>query len=146
MSGLADIGVKVESGGFVPDDALTGMADAVLREIHQHLEALRDRGETHVIDLASLPLTGADRRQLREALGEGEVTVQVEAAGPTSIHETSYAGVWWVEYQNLLGATAIEQVEIALLPAMLPAHPDDIAAATTRLGAALDMNETTTES
>ncbi|MDX5332735.1 MAG: hydrogenase expression/formation protein [Gammaproteobacteria bacterium] len=140
MSGLADIGVKVESGGFVPDDVLTGMADAVLREIHQNLEALRERGETHVIDLASLPLTGADRRQLREALGQGEVTVQVEAAGPTAIHETAYAGVWWVEYQNLLGATAIEQVEIAPVPAMLPAHADDIAGAATRLAAALEGN------
>ncbi|HDP89720.1 MAG TPA: hydrogenase expression/formation protein [Thioalkalivibrio sp.] len=138
MSGLADIGVKIESGGFVADDALTGMADAVLREILQHLSALRDHGQTHVIDLASLPLTTADRRQLREALGEGEVRITIEASGPTDIHETAYAGVWWVEYQNLLGATAIEQVEITRVPAMLPSHDDDIAGAVSRLADAME--------
>ena len=137
MSGLDDIQVRVEASGFIAEDVLTGMADAVLREIHQHLQALHESDTAHIIDLRSLPLTEADRRQLKATLGEGEVQIQIEAAGPTEIYETSYAGVWWVDYQNLLGASAIQQVEIARVPTLVPSHPDDVKQALARLGASL---------
>ena len=139
MSGLSDISVKVESVAAFTEDTITGMADAVLREIHQYLEQLCSTGESHVIDLRSLPLTEADRRQLKDALGEGEVEITIKASGPTEIYETAYAGVWWIDYQDLLGSSAVQQIEIARVPGLVPSHEDDVALAMTRLDSALAM-------
>ncbi|OOG22440.1 hydrogenase expression/formation protein [Thioalkalivibrio denitrificans] len=138
MSGLDQITVRVESPDpDGADDILTGMADALLREIHAHLADLHLKGENHTIDLNGLPLTEADRRQLKAALGQGEVRIHVECAGPSEVYETAYAGVWWVDHRNGLGASAVQHIEIARTPAIVPAHPDDIADAVVRLEAAL---------
>lgn len=141
MSGLGDIPVRVESSTFVPENVLTGMADAVLREVLQHLEVLRDRGESHTIDLHSLPLTEADRAQLRNRLGKGEVEITIDASGPTAIYETGFAGVWWIDYQNLLGSSAIQQIEITQVPQMVATHSEDVAVAVRQLAASLERED-----
>ena len=134
MSSLGEIPVTVESTAEpFSEDTLTGMADALLREIQEHLVTLRDSGDTHIIDMRSLPLTQADRSALKEMLGEGEVHISIDASGPTEIYETGYAGVWWVDYQDLIGSSAIQQIEIATIPALVPTHADDIAHAADRL-------------
>jgi hydrogenase-1 operon protein HyaF len=139
MSGLDHIPVRIEAPDLDSEDVLTGMADALLREIHAHLTNLYEKGESYTIDLKGLPLTEADRRQLKTVLGKGEVCISVDSAGPTEIYETAYAGVWWIDYRNLLGASAIQHIEIARVPAIVPAHPDDIADAVKRLEAALQV-------
>ncbi|ACL72356.1 conserved hypothetical protein [Thioalkalivibrio sulfidiphilus HL-EbGr7] len=145
MSGLDGIPVRIEAPEFDGEDVITGMADALLREIHAHLVNLHERSESHTIDLKGLPLTEADRRQLREALGRGEVSMTVEAAGPTEAYETAYGGVWWIDYQNLLGSTALTHIEIARVPAIAPTHPEDIADALERLGEALNDRKPQTD-
>ena len=139
MSTLGDIPIKIESEAAFTEETLTGMADAVLREIQEHLVNLRDTGAAHIIDMRSLPLTQADRTALKHALGEGEVRISIDASGPTEIYETAYGGVWWVDYQDLLGSSAIQQIEIATIPALVPTHPDDVAGAAARL--ARDLQE-----
>lgn len=115
----------------MPDPFVTPL----LAEIARLLDRLACRGETAVIDLRSLPIGGADRERLEAALGRGEVTATVDAAGRSDVHETAYPGVWWVRHFGATGQPLTERIEIASVPEALAAHPDDIAAAARRLGA-----------
>ena len=65
-------------------DRATGMALSVLAEVSRMLEALSESGQAGAIDLRSLPLSDADRAQLEEVLGRGEVRAELELAGNCS--------------------------------------------------------------
>ena len=114
------------------------VAEAVLREVGTLLEALaRDPMFSDAIDLHSLPLNDAERAQLRRRLGQGEIDAALDLAGPTRISETAYAGVWWVRHADADDRTLLEQIVIARAPALLLAHPSDIADAAALLAAEL---------
>lgn len=116
-----------------------GVVDAVLRDVVQLLTALaRNPDFSDAVDLHSLPLTDDDRDQLRQWLGRGEIEASFDLAGPTRVHETAFAGVWWVRHNDTQGRAVLEQIVVARVPALLLAHPDDIAAAARRLDSALD--------
>ncbi len=115
-----------------------GLADAVLRELAVLLDALaHDAQFSDAVDLHSLPLDDAAREQLRQRLGRGEVEARLELAGPSSIVETAYAGLWWVRHADADGHTVFEQIVVARVPQLLLAHDIDIVAAAQRLGAEL---------
>jgi hydrogenase-1 operon protein HyaF len=127
--GLADIAVRVEGeegglGGIVP----------ILREIESLLARLVARGESGSIDLRSLPLSEAEREELRARLGEGEVRASVQAAGESEICETGVHAVWWVTHRNTDGVMAAEFIEVTPVPEILKTHPADMRAALARLG------------
>jgi hydrogenase-1 operon protein HyaF len=120
-------------------------AQAVLREISSALGALARQGAAapphaieETIDLHSLPLSEADRAALATRLGRGEVQATLDVAGATRVFETAFAGVWWVEHADAQGHTMLEQVVVARVPALLPAHPADIESAARRLQAELE--------
>ena len=114
-------------------DFRTGLARSLLREIAQHLDRLAATGEAAAIDLRSLPMTDADRRELDEALGHGDVAAMLDVAGESEIRETGYAGVWWVRHFGADGKIAAERIEICTVPDILITHESDIAAAGARL-------------
>jgi len=116
--------IPVVSDG--PGSGLTGQGEAVLREISALLETLLATGETGSIDLRSLPLSPEDRAWLRERLGKGEVSISLDAGGASCILETAVAGVWWVEHRNEVDELVGEFIEVAMVPSLVPAHPDDI--------------------
>lgn len=111
----------------------TGMADSVLREIAVDLDVLARTGECSAIDLRSLPVTAADRSELQERLGRGDMEAFLTIAGTSEIWETRYAGVWWVRHLGAGHKIAAERIEITTCPEILTSHPADIAAASTRL-------------
>ncbi|MCW5665900.1 MAG: hypothetical protein KIT35_18885 [Piscinibacter sp.] len=107
---------------------------AVLREVARLLDGLAaDPASDHTIDLRSLPLADADRAALHAWLGQGEVDAMLQAAGTTRVQETAYAGVWWVRHGDEHAPDALEQIVVARVPALLPAHPQDIVASARRL-------------
>lgn len=110
------------------DQALSGNAEAVLREIAALLEQRVNTGEDAAIDLSSLPLTPADRVWLMQRLGHGEVEATVEASGRSVIRETGYHGVWWVEHHDESGKLLAELIEVTACPVLLQTHPDDLRA------------------
>lgn len=116
-----------------PAEIRTGLAQSVLQEIAQHLSVLAAEGETEAIDLHSLPMTAADRSELEDSLGRGEVEATLNVAGISVVWETSYSGVWWVRHFGADDKIAAERIEIAAIPEILVTHGCDIAAAAARL-------------
>lgn len=113
----------------------TGMAQAVLTEVSLHLHALASDGSRHAIDLRSLPMNDADRAELANHLGQGEVRIEIANIGTSLIAETGYAGVWWVTHKDPKGEVTAELIEITPIPDIAVTHGDDIAAAADRMSA-----------
>lgn len=111
----------------------TGMAWSLLSEVHTLLKRFADTGERGAVDLRGLPLTSADREQLEELLGRGEVRCTLSLMGRTEVWETAFPGVWWVRHLGAQDRISSENLEITNVPDILLAHPDDITAAAIRL-------------
>ena len=114
-------------------DRATGMALSVLAEVGRMLEALSESGQAGAIDLRSLPLSDADRAQLEEVLGRGEVRAELELAGNSEVWETTYPGVWWIRHRGAGDKIATEEISVCAIPEILMTHPVDIKAAAGRL-------------
>jgi hydrogenase-1 operon protein HyaF len=128
-------------GGSCLDGTVTGMARSVLAEIVQRLEKLSESEQSSSIDLRGLPMTEADRAQLDDYLGRGEVHATLELSGRSEIWETRYPGVWWIRHHGIHDRIACEEIAVTPLPEILKSHPEDIRAAVDRLSAALDRLE-----
>jgi hydrogenase-1 operon protein HyaF len=109
------------------------MALSVLTEVGRLLEKLAETGRPGAIDLRSLPLSDADRRQLEELLGHGEVRAELDLAGATEVWETAYPGAWWIRHFGAGGRIATEEIAVCIVPEILCAHGDDVRAAAQRI-------------
>jgi hydrogenase-1 operon protein HyaF len=103
-----------------------GNIRALLVEIAARLEKLDADGETGSIDLNGLPLAPGEYEQLRQTLGQGEVSARIEAIGASEIIETHYPGVWWVTHYNVEGDIVADMIEIAWLPEIIKSQPEDV--------------------
>lgn len=130
MSALDRIAIRVDDDA---DAAPSAMVPAVLREVEALLAELVASGRNGRIDLRSLPLLPGDDARLAEALGAGEVRAEIDAMGRSQVRETALPGVWWVTHANTDGETVAEFIEIAPVPEILKAHPDDTRAGLARL-------------
>lgn len=120
----------------------TGMAYSILSEIAQGLKLLAEHDESSTIDLRSLPMSQADRDQLQEMLGHGEVNASLEVSGPSAIWETAFPGVWWIRHMGAGGRIATEEIAVTRIPEILLTHPHDVAAAAVRIREVLDGGTT----
>lgn len=125
MGGLSDIPV-VTVEDEPSDEGPTAAVQALLMELAEGLESLQESGEESIIDLRSLPMQVSEHEQLKALLGVGEVRVEIDSLGPTSIHETAYPGVWWVIHRNRDEEIMTQQVEVTQCPAIIRSQPDDI--------------------
>jgi hydrogenase-1 operon protein HyaF len=108
------------------EPGLSGNALPLLREISELLRRLLETGETGTIDLSALPLTPADLAWLQDKLGEGEIAVTLQANGESTLNETACSGVWWVVHRNTQGAVTTQFIEVAWVPELVKAHPQDV--------------------
>ena len=109
------------------EPGLTGNALPLLRELLELVRRLLETGETSAIDLSALPLTPADLDWLRDKLGAGEIAVTLQASGESTLNETACPGVWWVTHHNEQGAVTSQFIEVAFVPELVKAHPQDVA-------------------
>jgi hydrogenase-1 operon protein HyaF len=109
------------------EPGLTGNAPPLLRELAEQLRCLLESGAPSAIDLSALPLTPADLDWLREKLGSGEISVTLHASGESTLNETACPGVWWVTHRNEQGAVTAQFIEVAFVPELVKAHPQDVA-------------------
>jgi len=112
---------------------LSGNAPPLLRELLEMVHRLLDAGETSAIDLSALPLTPADLDWLHEQLGNGEISVTLQAGGESTLAETGCSGVWWVTHRNEQGTVTSQFIEVAFVPELVKAHPQDVAVGRERL-------------
>lgn len=109
------------------EPGLTGNAPPLLRELAEQVKRLLASGESSAIDLSALPLTPADLDWLHDKLGSGEIAVTLQANGESTLNETACPGVWWVTHRNEQGAVTSQFVEVAFVPELVKAHPQDVA-------------------
>lgn len=121
MSKLRDIPIRIESAPWA-----TGNALPILHEIRHALVELLESGRETAIDLKSLPLGPGDDVRLLEVLGSGEVTAQLTALGKSTVRETRFGGVWFIEHfdtdEQLMG----RYIEVTPIPSILKSPPEDI--------------------
>jgi hydrogenase-1 operon protein HyaF len=123
MQKLQDIEVKVESKGQVLNHA---NATPILHEIHHALQRLVTRKESTTIDLRAIPFGPGDEEELLNRLGQGEVSIQLDSLGTSTIWETAFSGVWVVDHRNAEGERVALQIEVTHVPGIIQSHPDDI--------------------
>lgn len=119
--------INPPADGTASPAGLTSNATPLLHELAEQVRRLLESGETAAIDLSALPLTPADLDWLREKLGEGEIAVTLNARGESTFNETACPGVWWVTHHNENGAVTSQFIEVAFVPELVKAHPQDVA-------------------
>ena len=134
---LAQIPVRIEGSPAVPDTGtIGGGVIAILNEIATLLEQVASTGEAAAIDLRSLPMSPADRAQLLEALGPGEVEITLRADGDSNIRELGVQGVWWTEHRDRNGDVIACFIEIGRVPEILVVPGEELRRGAGRLRAA----------
>ena len=116
----------------VPDEP-TANAIPLLHEIRHALSRLAEAGEPSALDLQSIPMGPGDEERLYAALGEGEVTVELNALGRSRVTETAYPGVWLVHHFNAHDQPVGRFIEVTLCPEILKSDPADVASGLGRL-------------
>jgi hydrogenase-1 operon protein HyaF len=105
---------------------LSGNAPPLLRELAEQVKHLLASGEPSAIDLSALPLTPADLAWLQDKLGAGEISVTLQANGESTLNETACSGIWWVTHRNEQGVVTSQFLEVAFVPELVKAHPQDV--------------------
>ena len=119
----------------------TGLADAVLHELLDHLRKFLETHDAHIIDLSSLPLSEADKRDLENQLGQGEIQAVLSTMGDSKIFETNYSGIWWIKHYTTDGVLIAEFIEITTVPDILKSHDDDIQQSITELEKLIQLEQ-----
>ncbi len=141
INNLNGIPIKIE----IPEEYSVGNIRALLAEIAARLKKLAENGEAGMIDLNSLPFAPGEYEQLRQTLGQGEVSARIEAIGASEIIETGYPGVWWVTHYNVEGDIVADLLEITHIPEILKSQPEDIGEGLELLKAQLTSEQLTSE-
>lgn len=126
----------MHTSGFVPLQMILGQgvtssgnALPVLHQIAAMVEVLSVSGESNSVDLRHAPLSPEDYETLKDVLGEGDVSAQIQALGPTHVRETAVSGVWWVTHCNQEGAILGEFIEVTMCPEIFKTDPEDVPSA-----------------
>ncbi|MCU7936353.1 MAG: hydrogenase expression/formation protein [Candidatus Thiodiazotropha sp. (ex Dulcina madagascariensis)] len=140
MQQLQDIAVRVEA----MEGAELNHSNAlpIMHEILHALQRLRKEGEGATIDLQSIPFGPGDEEALLHLLGRGEVSIELQSLGKSSIWETAYPGVWLIDHHNAEGERIALQIEINRIPAIVLSQDEDISDAIVRLDMQLNPNAT----
>ena len=101
-------------------DALnTGNDILILHEIRHALDLLIEKNQTTTIDIRSIPMAPGEEAKIEKMLGEGEISVKLNALGPSEIIETGIAGVWLVTHYNMEEEVLGKFIEITKVPALI---------------------------
>ena len=105
---------------------------ALLTELVGASAAGPDRG--HVVNLTLLPVSPEDVNWLVRALEVGPVTLLSRGYGNCRITSTRLRHTWWVQYFNSMDHLILNTIEVAGVPDVALAAPEDFAESIERLG------------
>ena len=111
-----------------PASPFHGNVRPILNEVLHALDKLLGTNEAPTIDLASLPFGPGELEHLEALLGTGELSAKLDALGTSSIRETAYPGVWWLEHRNAFDEVVGRYLEITRTPEILSSQDADIIA------------------
>ena len=93
-----------------------------------------DGAPTHVVNLTLLPVTPEDINWLVAALEIGPVTLLSRGYGNCRITSTGLRNTWWVQYFNNMNTLILNTIEVAPVPEVALAAPEDFSESLGRLG------------
>lgn len=108
-------------------------APAILTELLDRSAAWRPGCAAHVINLSLLPHTPEDLDLIASVLGRGGVTILSRGYGNCRIEATATPHVWRVRYFNSMDTLILDTIEVAEVPEIACAAPEDIADSAARL-------------
>ena len=118
----------------------TGNVLPILHEIRHALHKLLETGEPTIIDLRAMPFAPGEEKELEAQLGGGEVSVAIDALGPSTVNETAIPGVWLVTHYNEQEEVVGKFIEITRMPSILESQTEDIRSGLERLSESLTNN------
>jgi len=117
------------------DDGSADVPNAmpILVELADRSEHYESKGKKHTINLTLLPLSLTELEYLDARLGRGPVDILSRAYGKCQVISTLSPNVWWVRFYNSMGTLILNSLEIAAVPDVVAAAPEDIADSAVRL-------------
>ena len=104
----------------------TGNDILILHEIRHALDLLIKKNKATTIDLRSIPMAPGEEAKIEEMLGEGEISIKLDALGSSEIVETGIAGVWLVTHRNMEEEVLGKFIEITKVPSLLVTPEEDL--------------------
>lgn len=98
---------------------------AVLKEIVNLLRQLVETGQGGSVDLSRVALSDEDYDLLDDALGEGEISAEMNL-GATEVLASGVPGVWWITHYNAEDDVMAQFIEVAYCPEVLQVARDDV--------------------
>jgi hydrogenase-1 operon protein HyaF len=123
-----------------PPPGLTN-GPAVLAELRDRARTWRRGDPAQVINLTLLPLTDGDSAYLDAQLGAGRVLILSRGYGTCRIVDTRLQRTWRVTYCNASDIVVLDTLELALVPEVACAAPQDLEDAAERIGELLAWAE-----
>jgi len=114
----------------------------LLHQIKHALANLIDNNASEIIDLRSIPLAPGEEEKILEILGQGEISAELNALGPSEILETEYTGVWLITHFNDDNEIISRHIEITYMPEILLSPKEDVSSAFDRLVSTLNEEPT----
>ena len=122
--------VDIAAEGVAPELA---NALPILVELQSQHQKFTETGATHSINLTLLPLSEPEIEFIDQRLGRGPVDILSRAYGKCEVISTKTAGIWWVRYYNSMGVLILNTLEIADVPSVVKAAPEDLVDSAERL-------------
>lgn len=115
----------------------TGNDILILHEIRHALKKLLEDGQPTTIDLRAIPMAPGEEEKIEAILGEGEISVQLNALGPSIIVETEIAGVWLITHYNEEQEILGKYIEITRVPTLIKSQTEEMESSLKRLAGRL---------
>jgi len=111
----------------------TGNDILILHEIRHALKLLIEKNKPTTIDLRSIPMAPGEEARIEDKLGVGEISIKLDALGPSEIVETGISGVWLVTHRNMEEEVLGKFIEITKVPSLLATQEEDLSESLSRL-------------
>jgi hydrogenase-1 operon protein HyaF len=105
----------------------------ILVELADRCSLHKSNGSKHTINLTLLPLSLTELEYLDARLGRGPVDILSRAYGKCQVISTLSPNVWWVRFYNSMGTLILNSLEVAAVPDVVAAAPEDISDSAVRL-------------
>ena len=79
-----------------------------------------------MVELTRQPLAPGDQAYLAGVLGMGEIDVRLSGFADSRIRSTKVRGIWHTQILNHAGKGLLDAYVVGLLPAEVPASPDEL--------------------